>query len=125
MNKLLAIFLLTSSFTVLANPINLLGCRSESNFAHIRILKGNILDLALTSGSFENGTESSSNYSLTLDEEQRNMVASGSFTLDLTGHRNQQVTLLVSDDSEAQVIGDGIPELMKCRRLSDGELFGY
>lgn len=125
MKKLLIGLLAFGSISAFASPINLLGCQSENKYVHARVLDGGILDVTVTTGSYDYGTESSMNYSAELSEDEKMMIDSGSWTISLSDYRRNFITLSIDNNSEGKLFGDGYPDFLKCQRLTDSEVFGY
>lgn len=125
MKKYLIALLALGSFSVFANPINILGCQSDTKFVHIRILSEDILDVTITTGSAEIGSESNISYSAELTEDEKMMVAGGSWVITVDGPEGKSLTLSIAQNRDGQVIGDGYPEFLNCHKLSNDEVFGY
>ena len=73
MKRLLIGLLALGSLSAFANPVNLLGCQSDNKFVHVRVLENETLDVTVTTGSYDYGTESSASYNTELTDDEKVM----------------------------------------------------
>ena len=118
MKKLITLSILLLSFSIFAQdktPYQILSCSNEGTFVDVRFIpKYEMIEVTVTTELQTSPQEKSYTKELSFDE--MGLIENGSWVIDLKGAQNDHITMVVTDNRDGYIAGNGFPELMSCHK---------